>query len=242
MYQYLWIVQLVVALAVGLLVVRQIKDVILAIIIRLLPRRYRISENSINLHARVSTITSFVLVFLIGGCSYWGLGKAKQWVTISESQSIVNIPPIRKTNPTPPLPKQKETVEPPEVILPAIPDSYDEEILEPMEEKPQRQPTVKVVRTRKKTTYPNVRISATPRYYLQVNAYKNLEKAQLEQQRLQSQWNVPCKIGVHQIQAHAPYKLLLGGFDSQSDTQIFKRKYGLSGFARAKSFFDYIIE
>ena len=242
MLAYLWIFQLVIALAVGLLVVRQIKDVILALIIRLLPRRYRISENSINLHARVSTITSFVLVFLIGSLSYWGMGKASQWVNVAETQTIVNIPPSKKRTPIPVIKKEKIKEPLPEVILPPLPETYEETIVEPLEEKPKPRLLVKKVNTRKVTASAPIKISVTPSYYLQINAYKNLEKAQLEQQRLQSQWNVPCKIGVNQIQAYAPYKLLLGGFDAKSDAQVFKRKYGLSGFARAKSFFDYIIE
>ena len=228
-----------IGLALGLLIVRHFKDFILAIIIRLLPLRYRISANSATLHARVSTIVSFVLVFLICGTTYWGLGKAVELVTVTEQQTMVNIPPtitLPQTRPASPLTIPIDIEEPVTVPKEVAPPAVVPTVLKTPPPAPQTIPTRPTVVTRPIT------IVAQPNYYLQVSATQSLERARRGCDRLRQQWNVPCKIGVDETHAYS-YKILLGGFATLEDTKAFKRKYRLKNtIPRAKSFYDYIIE
>ena len=182
----------------------------------------------------MSTILSFTLVLLIGGTTYWGLGKATGWVTISQTQTLI---PITDAPATIKAPDEKiQPIDDLSDIVEEAPDYEEpEEYSYPSPSLKRKPPAKKVV------TYKNVRIVAQPDYYLQVAAFSQLEKAQTNCRQLRQKWNIPCKIGVNQKQVIA-YKVLLGGFESMENTKIFQRKYHLKGFPRAKSFFEYIIE
>lgn len=235
---YLWVIKLIIALTTGLYLVRQIKDYVLAFVIRLMPRRYRISSDSATLHARMATILSIVLMAFIGGGTYWGLTVATSLVTTTETQGIVTFP-------------QKPHLEKPKPE--SIPDDHSTIPIRPFTVNHQEQeeavstttrdeiPARKTSNTYTEERYQPIAIVAQPKYYLQVAATKDLRKAQIRCDELRQQWKIPCKIGVDNTHAYS-YKILLGGFANLADTQTFQRKYRLKGFPRAKTFYEYIIE
>lgn len=191
-----------------------------------MPMRYKISENAANLQARVSTILIFIILFLVGGLTYYGISKARQLVATTSTQQIVDTPKVfAPPAPTPiPKPQPVELVDTTSYATP-LPDTYAENPA-----------------STKVPTYPVPMPERTPsgRYYLQISAFRSSEKAIQMRDNENDKGVYQCLVGVTESDA-TPYKVLLGPFISLHKVKQFQHSRRLRGFPKSRQQIDYFL-
>jgi hypothetical protein len=217
-----FLLQLLVCFIIGGGVAYRSKKMLLAILLRVMPMRYKISENASYLQARISTLLILSIIFSVAGLSYYGINKAKQALTpmLSSHQTVTS---IRKSVYKPLLPPPSKVSIRDTSHLEAIPISYaDYETPAPRLERPSVSPTPSV------------------RYFLQIAAFRSRQKANKKRVMENRKGKVQCLVGV--IDADGiPYKILLGPFTSFQKVKTYQRQNNLSGYPKSADQIDYFL-
>lgn len=224
------LLQILLSLGIGSWVAYRIKDAMVAIILKLMPMRYKISENSVNLHGRIATITALVVIFSIGSGVFWVTSQLKPIITTHKkgSEKKKKQPLVKSQSPMPieqgiitSIPSSEEEVIPESTI------SYYDDIIEEEPMSPKKRTVANIV--------------SNEGYYIQIYALSKKGKAIKQCNYEIRKRNVNCVIGV--IENHTvPYRILLGPFPSRNDAQSYQHQMQLKSMLRTSKQMDYFIQ
>lgn len=214
------------ALFLGFWIASRLQGLLRAMVIRMMPVRYRMSEEYFNIQTRISMAVAVAIGLGIAALTYWGIGKAGSAITgpIVSRSSTVEIeptpaPPLAAPSwepeespaPSDTLPTREDTpqVSPASSSEPALPETYEEP-------KP-------------------VRISSPPPpanpYYLQLYAFVSETRAWQQKAHWASRLPRSIHVGIDPGGA-VPYKVLAGPFNSRQQAIEFRKKHKLASFPR----------
>lgn len=203
------------ALGVGFFIAHKLRDIVLAIVFKLLPVQYRISENSFGMHTRLSAIIGFVLLLGTAGVVYYGLSQLKQPFVTSEQQLVEHA-----SKPTQHI--VQEEPQPYTMSLPMLP--------EPVVERPKTQKVRK--KPRPKPLSPSTPLDLEEAYYIQIKAFEKLQNAKQTYYRWRDKTNHRCWI-VEESENTVPFKVLLGPFSTKDQAKrLLKRYDSITGYVR----------
>lgn len=212
-------------------------------VMRLIPMKYRISEKGYIVTNRIMGVMRIVFALLAG----FGLSQAL--LVLTEAVHLENrantqtvLPPVIPGPDYLPEPEVFEP-EPMPVRTPApIYEDVDSSIVSPELPAPSPIPPKPVPPNRSKPSTPQP-IPYQPRpvspnyqerqvpHFVQLYAFKELDKAQRAQGKWSQQLQTPCWIGIVD-KDKTPYKLLVGPFRNRSDAEQYRLGSGLKGFSR----------
>lgn len=201
----LLILRIAACLGGGFWLARQLRGVIPAIVLRLMPAKHRFSENAFRIQTRISTIVAVVVT--LGGAAL--LHQGINWVAAQvRTQTRTQISPQPPKTPVPMAIPQEvaEDYEWP----PARPERYED---------PTPSPTAPAPAPK------------TGDWCLQLHALTDEDNARQQQARLSRALSRPVQLSYLQGDI-GPYKLYIAGFGSRDEALRFAKKHGLSGFPR----------
>ncbi len=193
----LFYVKLVLALIVGFLVARRLKDVVLAFVFRFLPVGVRVSTNSFNMHTRLSTAIGFALLFGTAGLSLWGMNSLHNQFAPTKTRKVK---PIHQSTgfsfqPSQPIVERKKETTPIE---------YEE---------PQEVPSTRVLQK-----------PLSDYYYIQVSSFASLKNAKKCLRQWTGKITFDCWIA-QSDQDNVPFKVLIGPFPSRDQAKSIRKRY-----------------
>lgn len=163
---YFLIARLLLGLAAGIWLARKMRGFLRWLVLRLMPVRYRFSEQSFNIQARASATLGYVLALAMALSIYIGLGKARD---------KVNLPWIAK----------EETIEISSSTLePTLPSTYAAPVSSPPEEAalPEDSLLAVVAVPPERPPSPPTAYSETGRYFVQLYAFQEQARAWAQKQ------------------------------------------------------------
>ncbi len=209
---YFEIARLLVGLAAGFWLTRKMRGLIRGVVVRLMPVRYRVSEQSFDHQTRLSTMLAYLVALGIAVAVHLALGKASRalnmpWVK-KEEQTMVRSTPLEQPAPTPPP-----------VYEPAPPPAVPTEYAAPEPPAAQEAPA-------RPTAY-----HGDESFYLQLYAFQSEARAWQQQQYWQGRLSLPVQVGIAPGEG-IPYKVVVGPFSSRADARRYGRSQRLEGFPR----------
>lgn len=213
------IIRLLLGFAAGFWLARKVRGSLRWLVVRLMPVRYRVSEQSFNMQARFSAALAYLLALGVALFIYIGLGKARDKlapprVTIEEVTEISpsSMGPTLETSSGTPVYSSTSEAPPRRDSLPAV-------ALEPQRPAPGPPPA-----------YPSS-YEENGRYFVQIFAFKEEARAWAQKQYWESRLSRRVWVGVATGEA-VPYKVLVGPFGQRQDARRYLRSEGLAGFPR----------
>lgn len=216
------IFRLLAGFAAGIWLARKMQGFFRWLVMRLMPLRYRISEQAFYTQARIGAALAYLLALSVALLTYAGLGKAANrlglpWVTKEE------VTEVRSLSLEPTLPPSYSTavLSPPEQAAPWK-DSFPASAVAPPQPgapEPERTPF-----------YPTA-YRRNGRYYAQLYAFREEARAWAQKEHWQARLSEPVWVGVAAGEA-VPYKVLVGPFGQRQEARRFLRGKGLNGFPR----------
>ena len=213
--------RITVGFLIGFALVRRFNGPLRALVVRLMPMKYRISEKSFIHQARFTTLASIAIALLIGGGIYRGTDLLANRLK-KEPAPILEV----KTKPKPielsPLMASQVPEEPFKKPEPAEPAPATD---------PQTQPSPApvIVAARPK---PAPVVITEESFFLQVSAFEEEVYAWDQKERLEKRHS--GKVWVAFASAdYIPYKVLVGPFPDRKSAMAYRRQKKLGGFARA---------
>lgn len=212
---YWLIIRASLALFAGFWIASRLRGILRAIVVRSMPVRYRMSEESFNIQTRISAFLAIAIGLGIATLAYWGLSKAGQALKgpVVSRSTTVEIEPAPEAPAPPPPPVKLEKA--PADTLPApeaLPQTYEEP-------RPARLPA------RAAPPAPGAA------YYLQLHAFVSEARAWKQQAYWAARLPRRIHVGV-QPGGAVPYKVLAGPFGSRKQAIDFREKNKLIGFPR----------
>lgn len=212
---YFLFIRLALLLLTGFWIVRKLRAPLRDIVLRLMPVQYRMSESSFNIQTRISTALGIIIAIGVA----WGLN----WAVVAISDSIN--PP--STTPTP-IPT-KPALQPEEVET--VPFSVTPNTTPAV---PTTTPSAPIPTT--PTPYepspPTIKSPSSP-HYLQVEAFKEETRAWRLKSQLEQQLAEKISLAEGLTPDHAPFKVIVGPFNSRTEALVYKRSAHLDGFPQA---------
>ncbi|MCB0552366.1 MAG: SPOR domain-containing protein [Phaeodactylibacter sp.] len=210
------IIRLVLGLAAGFWLARKMRGFLRKLVVRLMPARYRVSEQSFHFQTKLSTALAFLVTFAVAIAIFLGLGKAEHrlqqqpWIKKEEATIVRPEPP-------------EETMTP----LSAIPDfPPPEKTLLPDDGLPADTPA----HTPEEEEHPAA-YEFTGEYYVQIFAFQEEERAWVQQRYWEKRLSRPIWIAIAPGEP-VPYKVLIGPFSQRQEARQFLRSQKLEGFPR----------
>lgn len=223
-------------LTVGVYLANRWKEIFRGLVIRCMPIKHRISEQSYILQTRITSIVGIVFAILVAVLinMAFGIGWQKMgWQTRLQQQSVTpKLIPIPPSPVVPNLPlkevikyKKETTVEEkPMAIQSPIQKKYFPNTVH----QPLATPAREVVYIPRPTTY--YQPVALP-VYLQIYAFTTFPKAQQQKARWIGQTPFPVKVGYIEYD-FTPYKVVIGPFPSRQAAKHFKNQITIPAFIR----------
>lgn len=215
-----FIAQLLISLLLGIIVARILKKFTRVLITRFMPLNQRMASNFFPRLSRISTIVGLFITLAVAIPAYIGIGKTSHWFQVTEKESILATPNTMKQS-------TQEEINTSSTPLPVtqIPTDY---------ESPEPRPNPKTTNPRSnltsKESAPPARV--TDIYYLQVNAFHQLNKAIQQKTRRQKQTSIAVHIAFLEKDL-PPYKVVIGPFPSMEAARKFRKRKKLNGFPRS---------
>ena len=186
-----------------------------------MPVRYRVSEQSFNMQARISTALAYLLALGVALSIFIGLGKAGDKIGLPwiSKEEITEISPSG-LEPTLPSPYSSSGYSPPEEVAPPE-DSLLAVVAVPPPPKPAPE---------RPASYPTA-YSETGRFFVQLYAFQEEPRAWAQKQRWESRLSRRVWVGIAAGEL-APYKVLVGPFGQWQEARQYLRSKRLNGFPR----------
>jgi cell division septation protein DedD len=215
-FHYVMIAQAAVALFGAFYLTRRMRSFIRAAVVRLMPLKQRISDESFHLQTRFSALVAYLIGLLLTGFFYWGINRLVDSILPGAitQQTITSIDP-RPSGPAPILPPPI-VVEDPQAVA-QRPDISESETA-PIREYDMPAPAT--------SNRHFAEVSGT--YYIQLYAFISADRA-LTQQAIYGD-RLAYPVSVKKVNGtHGPYKVIVGPFsDRQTAVQLLRRE-GLEG-------------
>ena len=212
------IIRLLLGFAAGFWLARKMRGSLRWMVVRLMPVRYRVSEQSFNMQARFSAALAYLLALGVALFIYIGLGKAGE---------KLNLPRIAVEETTEISPDSPE---------PALPQKYAAPVGSPPEEPARPEDSLRVA-----AAVPPPAPGPPPVYpasydesgqcFAQLYAFQEEARAWAQKQRWESRLPHKVWVGVA-VGESIPYKVLVGPFSHRQEARRFLRSQGLHGFPR----------
>ena len=189
-------------------VARMLSTGIRALVVRAMPLEKRISDESFHIQARTTTIIAAAIALLLAGAAFWGVERAKKWITQGETgvhEQTAIIPFYEPPSPGPPTPTTN--VGPPTDSVVATTEAIS------------------------KPTPPAEQTTITALYYLQLGAYDNPQLARAHYQLVLARHG-PLARQLHLPATRGAHKVLLGPFSSRKAASAYRQQYQLEAFVR----------
>ncbi|MCB0634481.1 MAG: SPOR domain-containing protein [Lewinella sp.] len=215
MTHYAMLAQALFALAVAFYLTRKLRGTIRAVVVRLMPIKHRISDESFNLQTRFSAVAAYLTGLLLAGLIYWGVESLTTQLFLAspeQQQRIYDIDPPRKETPT---------------VLPPVPANDDSKHNEPESS----------AAPGSGSSGPAEEVDAPPpthtstesgAYYLQLFAFRDMDRAQTQQSIYEARLPRPVMI-IRVNSSPAPYKVVVGPFSSREAALEFRNWQQLRG-------------
>ncbi len=222
------IARLLVGLAAGIWLARKMRGFLRWLVLRLMPLRYRLSEQSFNMQARFSAALAYLLALSVALFIFFGSEKAwdkygSSWVTKEETTqaSTSSLEPTLPSSYSAPLPSIPEEAAPPEEAPLSVSATGP-----PPEPEPAPAP-------KPATSYPTA-YEESGRYFAQLYAFREEARAWAQKQYWEGRLSRRVWVGVAAGEP-VPYKVLVGPFGQRQEVRSFLRSKGLNGFPREQS-------
>lgn len=217
------IIRLLIGLSAGFWLAHKMRGFFRWLVLRLMPIRYRISEQAFNMQARISAALAYLLALSVAAFIYVGLGKAGAqvglpWISKEESTEV------RSSSMEPTLPIAYST---PDYSLPEEPVLSADSLPPPAITSPEPEPAARPGRS---TSYPRAYMNSS-RYFVQLYAFRNEERAWAQKQYWEGRLSERVWVGVAAGDA-VPYKVLVGPFGQWQEARQYLRSQRLDGFPR----------
>jgi len=224
-------------LTVGVYLANRWKEIFRGLVIRCMPIKHRISEQSYILQTRITSIVGIVFAILVA--IIINVGLVIGWQKMGWQNNLNHQSAVPKLIPIPPSP-----------VVPNLPKKTP---LMPVqetksEEKPIATPIVKAKETRPTIIYQPIELAPKQvRYvpnpavyyqpvalpvYLQIYAFTTYPKAQQQRARWIGQTPFPVKVGYIEYD-FTPYKVMIGPFPSRQAANHFKNQITIPAFIRS---------
>jgi hypothetical protein len=236
----LWtILRFTIGLVIGVFVAYKSRYLLQNLIIRLLPVSYRMQEHSYRMQNRLYyallTMTAFGIMLLF----HWGVNRVTQalgWDKVTDdvinNQGVLSNPP-----------QEYDLTYPPVVTVPR--PSPQQPIAEPKQEvqtfdrlpnvmsspAPEIQRERFVPKFESRTVVPS---EPQVTYFIQLNAFADLQKARKHRLSWASRTPYHCYIGVR-AEDMSPYKVLLGPFAGREAAEAYRKRNRIKGFPKAQN-------
>lgn len=207
------------SLIAGVLLARLLRKPVRVIITRLIPVRQRIADDFFKRLTRLSTITGAVIALSAALAANYGLTRlAGGW----ERTEQVSTQPTKANSWEDPAPAPAKA--------PTPVSSPPEETPTPTRTVPETYETPAPAKNPRKNTEPK---SNAPRFYLQRYAFTRRENALRQLRAWPRTETYRCYLA-HAPGDRAPYKILVGPFESAEAVRRYRRRNGLNGFPRSE--------
>ena len=226
----IWGIRLLVGLSIGFILASKWKEGLRGLVIRCMPVKHRISEQSYLLQTRITTVVSILFAIVVATVLNLALSKGLQGIgwTLPTTQQTVS----PRLIPLPPKPvpnvERKEAIDKRpigDLDKIATPASPTKEIAIPPSNTTSQQ--IGYVPTSQSVYRP-----ISPPCYLQLYAFHTFEKAQQQQARWIRQTPYMARIG-YLTNDYAPYKVLLGPIPNRQYARQLQQQLTISSFIRA---------
>jgi len=213
---YFFVVRILLALLAGFWVARYFRAAIRGLVIRLMPLKYRMSEQSFHLQSRISTALAILIALAIGFIVNQGLNRAieaagDKWWSKSDKMETFSFPAEPESVHTEP-----EPIPSPEPDISPVPSLA--------EEKPSE-------KTATPDSYGSTAAPQKGSHYLQVSAFDETDNAWRYYHAMERRY--PGRAHLGKV-SNGPglYKALLGPFPNRAATLSFRARHNLQGFPR----------
>lgn len=221
------IARLVVGLAAGIWLARKMRGFLRWLVLRLMPLRYRISEQSFNMQARSSAALAYLLALSVALFIFFGLEKAwdkygSSWITKEETvtSTASSLEPTLPSSYSAPIHSPSEETPPSEEV-----PSPETAAVPPPEPMPKREAAPEL-----QPSFPRA-YEETGRYFAQLYAFQEEARAWAQKQYWEGRLSRRVWVGVAAGEP-APYKVLAGPFGSRREARQYLRSQRLDGFPR----------
>lgn len=218
------IIRLTIGLVIGIWVAYKMRNVIRATIIRFIPIRKRISQQSYELQTRLTPLICFILIAVVTFCFNHFIEKGINKIysidqTPDTNQSSTYEQSLFNTNPEP-IPEVR-----------TIPKKQSVKIEKPARQ-PSYTPTIDATPKRPEIVIEQPARLITNPYYIQRDAFSTIDKANRQySDYLRSNHTHQYLIGIDPV-GDIPYKLLIGPFPNREAANRYRRHYRILGFVR----------
>ena len=220
------IIRLLIGLSAGFWLAHKMRGFFRWLVLRLMPIRYRISEQAFNMQARISTALAYLLALSVAFFLYAGLGKAGAYVGLpwisKEESTEIHSSSLEPTLPSAYSEPVYSLPEEPVLRADSLPPSTTAPPL-PLEPGPATSPS-------RPPGYPRVYMNSS-RYFVQLYAFRNEERAWAQKQYWDGRLSQRVWVGVAAGEP-VPYKVLVGPFSQWQEARQYLRSQRLDGFPR----------
>jgi hypothetical protein len=211
----LFIARLILSLAGGLWLARQLRGMVPGLVLKLMPEKLRFSENAFRIQARVGAVLAAVITLGAATLIYDGLGRLAAQARKATQTEF-------RTVPNPPEPPSTQLYEQHYNPAPYAPDAN-------ASSQAQDEPVRYYDDVPTPTTRPAVEYAE--QWCLQLYAFDDEENARTIQALLNRR--LPRSVHITYMQGDTgPYKLYIDGFSARVEAVRFAKKYQLQGFPR----------
>jgi len=212
--------RIAVGVLIGIWLVGRFRNPLRAMVVRMMPMKYRIAEKSFLHQARITTGVSALLVLMIAGVIFLGMTRAAELVQGApekkepSKQEKSELAPLGSAAPKPKEPEQG----PAEVKDP------------PPEAEPEPAPAPRIVPSKPKPR-PVAVVITEQTYFIQVHAFKDPVNVWETKSRMDRR--LPKMVWVaYSEYDEAPYKVLVGPFEDRPAALRYRKLKKLGGFVR----------
>lgn len=209
---YLMLAQAALALFAAFYLTRKIRGFIRATVVRFMPIRHRISDESFNMQTRISTMVAYLLGLLLSLLFYRGIDLvANEIVPGAVTRQEIITPVLPEPEPLQLLPAPEPLLEPKE-----------KEAKPPIED-PEPTPVSEYETTPRDLPLP---ARETGVFYLQLYAFINVDRALIQQAVFSERLSYP--VTVKKVDGTiGPYKVIVGPFASRREAMRLIREQRL---------------
>ena len=212
-FHYVIVAQVLVALVIAFYLTRKIRGFIRATVVRLMPLKHRISDESFNMQTRISTVAAYLIGLLLTGLIYWGIDE------IAHKMAPTSIVQQETTVAFPVLPSP-----------PPVNDSISgsKPLIERKTSPPLRNPA-------QIYEHSQHRQEQTTRgtYYVQLYAFNDVDRALVQQTHYGQSLNRVVDI-IKVSGTLGPYKVIIGPFQTRDAAKAYIRQENLPAIVVAK--------
>ncbi len=212
------IIRLIIALILGIIAARLLRQAVRVTITRLMPMRKRMADNFYYQLSQRSLLAGLIIALAVSISAFAGLSQLPDLFRLHE-ETTIDGKPLGTGTELSILPAESLTDFPNEVPVDTNPEALTDI---PAEYTPEK-------------------AAPTWDYYAQINAFHSLDNARRQFQKWPWWPMYPLHIAHLKDDSGAPYKMLVGPFDSKKGAEHFLSQQIVPGFPRAVPN-DYVIE